>query len=250
MLRLFGQPKATPFDAPIEVTRRVYAVGDVHGRFDLLGDIVDKILQDAGDCDGVPEVVFLGDYIDRGEHSREVLEFLITAAEWPEIRCVFLLGNHERMLLDFIDDPSQGARWLRFGGLQTLLSYGTPTYGSVNLPGTLQQIRDDLVAAMGRHKAFLDRMVLSHRNGNMLFAHASADPALPPGAQDPQSLLWGHPKFFSQNRSDGIWVTHGHTVVEEPMVEQGRVSVDTGAYFSNRLTAARFQDGKVRFLTP
>ncbi|MEM7508627.1 MAG: metallophosphoesterase family protein [Pseudomonadota bacterium] len=249
MLKLFRQQKAAQFDAPIQAERRVYAVGDIHGRFDLLGEIIDKILQDAGDFDGVPQIVFLGDHIDRGESSREVLEFLMAVSDWPEVEAIFLLGNHEQMLLDFLTDASTGARWLRYGGLQTLMSYGTPTYGPVHQPGTLEQIREDLIDAMGPHRGFLDSMGLMHRNGNLLFAHAGANPNLSLQAQDERSLIWGHPRFFDQVRDDGIWVVHGHTVVEEPIIEKGRISVDTGAYFSNRLSAVRLEGDSVKFLT-
>ncbi|MEM0922702.1 MAG: metallophosphoesterase [Pseudomonadota bacterium] len=250
MLKLFRQPKVQAvFDAPLAAEGRIYAIGDIHGRLDLLGEMVDKILQDAADFDGVPQVVFLGDLIDRGEDSQGVVEFVRSMQGWPEIETSAIMGNHEQMLVDFLIDPSAGARWLRHGGLQTLMSYGTPTHGSVHQPGTLAQTRDELLAAMGPHRDFIEKLPAQHRNGNILFAHAGANPSLSIKAQDEETLIWGHARFFEEMRSDGIWVVHGHTVVDDPMVDQGRISVDTGAYFSNRLTAVRLEGDQLRFFS-
>ncbi|MBY8977316.1 serine/threonine protein phosphatase [Rhodobacteraceae bacterium NNCM2] len=249
MLRLFGNRKPTRFDAPIEVERRIYAVGDIHGRLDLLTDLVDEIRSDARAYDGTPEIVFMGDYIDRGEDSRAVLDFLMALRADPAFDVTFLMGNHERMMLDFLLVPEMGARWLRFGGLQTLMSYGTSTHGSVNEPGALEKIQAGLIKALGPHRDFIEQMKLSHMSGNVLFAHAAANPGRPADGQSDDCLLWGHPKFFDQIRDDGVWVVHGHTVVDEPSAENGRIAVDTGAYFSNRLTAARLDGGEVVFLT-
>ncbi|MEM0944331.1 MAG: metallophosphoesterase family protein [Pseudomonadota bacterium] len=249
MLNMFRQRKEPQVASLPHVTRRTYAVGDIHGRFDLLGEIVDRILQDQSEEDGVPEIIFLGDYIDRGERSSEVIEFLIAMQDWPEVKVRYLRGNHEEMMLDFLVSPDAGDRWLRYGGLQTLMSYGVSAPGPVHQPGTLAVIRDDLEVALGAHRAFIEAMGLWHMSGNVLFVHAAADPMQAATQQDPRTLLWGHPRFAERMRDDGVWVVHGHTVVEEPIVEKGRISVDTGAYFSNRLTAVRLEAGKVRFLT-
>ena len=248
MLGLFRRKKKT-FDAPLEPDRRVYAIGDVHGRLDLLRKLVDQILADAQTYEGVADVVFLGDHVDRGEESSAVLDYLLDLRQVTEINPVFLMGNHERMLLDFLSIPEQGERWLRYGGLQTLMSYGISTQGSVMDTETLINIQADLASAMGPHRQFLDHMLLWHRRGNILFTHAGANPAKDPREQNDHALLWGHPRFFDTPREDGLWVVHGHTVVEEPEIEQGRIAVDTGAYFSNRLTAVRIDAGRAVFLT-
>ncbi|MEM9100071.1 MAG: metallophosphoesterase [Pseudomonadota bacterium] len=248
MLGLFRRKKKV-FDAPLAPDRRIYAIGDVHGRLDLLRDLMEEILRDAQPYEGVADVVFLGDHIDRGEDSRAVLDFLLEIRQWPEINPVFLMGNHERMLLDFLSVPEQGERWLRYGGLQTLMSYGISTQGPVTDPETLEVVQGDLLQAMGPHRGFIDHMLLWHRRGNILFTHAGANPAKGPREQNDHALLWGHPRFFDTPREDGLWVVHGHTVVEEPEIEQGRIAVDTGAYFSNRLTAVRIDGGAAVFLT-
>lgn len=249
MLKLFGSRKPRRFEAPIKVATRVYAVGDIHGRLDLLADLMDEIRADCRRYDGTPDLIFLGDYIDRGEDSSGVLEFLIEVAEDPDFAPVFLMGNHERMMLDFLMLPELGSRWLRFGGLQTLMSYGTQTHGSINEPGALEKIQQDLAEALGPHRAFLESCTPSHINGNVLFVHAAANPNRPADAQSEEALMWGHPRFFEEIRQDGVWVVHGHTVVDEPTIEQGRIAIDTGAYYSNRLTAVRLDGGEAVFLS-
>ena len=248
MLRLFRRRRKT-FDAPLAPGRRIYAVGDIHGRADLLRGLMDRILADCRDCNGAPEVVFLGDCIDRGEDSRAVLELLVDIERRRDITPIFLMGNHERMLLDFFAMPEYGARWLHNGGLPTLASYGVSIPDAAMDVGELERIRVDLASAMGRHLAFIERMVLRHRRGNVFFAHAGANPARGPLDQSEDSLLWGHPRFCDTPREDGFWVVHGHIVVEEPTAEQGRISVDTGAYFSDRLTAARIDDDEAVFIS-
>ncbi|MEM7178147.1 MAG: metallophosphoesterase family protein [Pseudomonadota bacterium] len=248
MLRFFGNRRATKFEAPIGVARRTYAVGDVHGRIDLLTQLIAEIERDARTAQETPELIFMGDYIDRGEESGAVIDFLVAMAARDDFDTVFLMGNHERMMLDFLLVPEMGARWLRYGGLQTLMSYGLSTQGSVNEAGVLEKIQANLLQKLGPRREFIEQMTLSHISGNVLFVHAAANPGRPPDSQSDECLLWGHPRFFDQTRQDGVWVVHGHTVVTEPSAEQGRIAVDTGAYFSNRLTAARLDAGQVSFL--
>lgn len=245
---LFGRKQAVErpvFDTPLASAGPVYAVGDVHGRADLLARLLARIDEDRA-ARGGGEIVFLGDYVDRGDHSREVLDLLLERAERAEPP-VCLMGNHERMLLDFVDEPESGRRWLRFGGLQTLMSYGVTVVGQA---GDLTPARDALVETMGPHLPFLqERLKLSHRSGNVLFVHAAADPAAAPESQPEGTLLWGAPGFESTPRTDGVWVVHGHTVVSAPRAQAGRIAVDTGAYFSGRLTAARIDGDALDFIT-
>ncbi len=234
-----------PEPAPAGLT---YAVGDVHGRADLLIAAVERILEEAVGLETPPEVVFLGDYVDRGEQVREALDALHEIARLPEIRPVFLMGNHEAMLLRFLETPDLEARWLRVGGLQTLLSFGVGAYETVS-GAELARIRDELSAALAPYLPFLEGLHLAHRSGNLLFVHAAADPARAPERQPPEALLWGHPEFERTPRRDGVWVVHGHRVVDAPRVERGRIAIDTGAYFSGCLTTARIApDGRLRFL--
>lgn len=226
-----------------------YAIGDVHGRADLLLALIDQVMQDAAQVGGRPALVFLGDYVDRGDQVAETLDLLTEIAGWDEIAPVFLMGNHEQMLLAFLRDPTRGERWLRYGGLQTLMSYGVQGLRDVRSPGALEGLAQSLGAAMGAHVGFLEGLAPCHRLGNVFFAHAGANPGLAPEEQDVQTLLWGSPDFTRTPRRDGVWVVHGHTVVEEPLVAEGRISIDTGAYYSGRLTAVRLASDDIRFLT-
>lgn len=226
----------------------LYAVGDVHGRHDLLLRLVERILNDAADIGATPVLIFLGDYIDRGEGVRETVDFLSELAGWPDAQSVFLMGNHEQMLLRFLREPATGRQWLRFGGLQTLMSYGIASAANMRGAEGAALVGQELAEALGPHLGFIERLRLSHRSGNLLFVHAGADPDLPPDEQEVTTLLWGCRAFLETQRDDGIWVVHGHTIVDRPIAAHGRISVDTGAYFSGRLTAARIMDGEVSFL--
>lgn len=260
--KLRRREEPEPFTAPILPGGRViYAVGDIHGRHDLLDRLLERILEDAagsaeaaGTLAGTPTgtlrplIVFLGDYIDRGEGARQAIELLRAFAGRDEADPIFLMGNHEQMLLRFIEDPSTGARWLRYGGLQTLLSYGIRGVTSLSDPDQALKLRDQVVSALGEDLEFIEALAVCHRIGNVFFAHAGADPTVPTDVQRTGTLLWGSERFHDTVRRDGVWVVHGHFVVEQPFAAQGRIAVDTGAYYSGRLTAARIADGDVRFL--
>lgn len=246
--RLFNGEARAPGYPPVDVERPVYAIGDVHGRADLLLPLIEKILQQASALDAPPEVVFIGDYIDRGDQSFEVVELLTTVAEWPEIEPVFLLGNHEEMLLDFLEDPELGPRWLRNGGLQTMMSYGVTEFTSLQEPGELARLRDQMQKRLGPHLAFLEGLSLSHRNGNVWFTHAGADPRRGLANQSRDALLWGSPAFATTLREDGMWVCHGHVIVDRPTARHGRIAIDTGAFYTGRLTAVRLGVGPPEFL--
>ena len=252
MLRLFrkrwARAESAPFPAPTHTGGVIYAIGDVHGRHDLLIRLLDRIFEDAAAYETTPKIVFLGDYIDRGEQVRETIGLLIELAEQPEAETVFLMGNHEHMLLRFLRDPASGSRWLRYGGLQTLMSYGVGGVGSLRAGGEASRIRSALIEALGSHLGFIEGLQVSHHAGNLFFAHAGADPALPTDEQDVTTLLWGCESFRTTDRDDGVWVVHGHFVVVQPAVDRGRIAIDTGAYYSGRLTAARIAGGEVAFL--
>lgn len=250
LIRKLGRRRgAAAFSAPVDPGEGViYAVGDVHGRHDLLARLLERIRADAAGSGTTPRIVFLGDYVDRGEGARETIDMLRALADTGEVAPVFLMGNHEQMLLDFLRDPSTGPRWLRYGGLQTMASYGVAPGGMMQSEDGARAVRDALIEAMGRHVDFIEALRLCHRAGNVFFAHAGADPETPPEEQDVATLLWGSGRFHERVRADGVWVVHGHIVVDRASAEGGRISIDTGAYFSGRLTAARIARGDVTFL--
>lgn len=254
MKRLFSRwlPRGTQTVAeadlpPVMPDEAFIAIGDVHGRADLLFAL-DPLIE--AEASGLP-VVFLGDYVDRGEQSREVLEMLMAVTQADPQRITCLMGNHERMMLDVLDEPeTHTARWLRNGGLQTLASFGVqPPQGAQTNLDALFDMRAALAEAMG--PAMIDWLrarPLTWQSGNVWAVHAGADPAQPMAAQAEQVLLWGHPGFRRQPRTDGQWVIHGHTIVDTPQAAAGRIAIDTGAYATGHLTAAIVRGDGVRFV--
>ena len=222
--------------SPLAVPTLIGVVGDVHGCATLAAKLIDKLRDSHPDI----KLLFVGDYIDRGEESRQVIELLMGM---PEVTC--LMGNHERMCLDFLAEPEErGGRWLRNGGLQTVASYGVA--GSQT---ELTKMRDALALAMGDKVInWLAERPLHAKFGNLYAIHAGADPARPIEEQGEKTLIWGHSLFKKQPRYDGHWVIHGHTIVDQPIVENGRISIDTGAYATGRLTAAVINGADVQFL--
>jgi len=239
-------PEAAAFvPSPLDPERPLYVVGDVHGRADLLERIIARIAEHAADAPH--DLVFVGDYIDRGEDSRAVLERLQALEAAAHVTC--LSGNHEQMLLDFLDDPAtNGRRWLRSGGLQTLASFGVGGVTETASPAQLAAAGDEFLGALGPLAGWLRARPLMFESGNILVVHAAADPNTPASEQVDKTLLWGHPKFAHVPRQDGLWVVHGHTIVEAAGAEDGRISVDTGAYATGRLTAAVIAPGHLDFL--
>lgn len=220
---------------PAPGPRPIAVIGDVHGCLDLTTGLLTRI---AGECPAA-QVVFAGDLVDRGPDSAGVLAHVRGLSG-----AVVLRGNHEQMLLDFLDDPEgAGPVWLRHGGQQTLESFGIMA-GAADAP-----TRDALRAALGAGaEAWLRGLPLWWQAGTLVVAHAGADPRTPMPHQNPQHLLWGHPAFGRVPRRDGLWVAHGHTIVPAPRCENGVISVDTGAWRSGRLTAALISGEGVRFL--
>lgn len=239
-------PPPAPFDAPLRPATPFAAIGDVHGRADLLDRLLGRLGAEA------PEhpVVFVGDYIDRGEDSARVIETL-RAFETGRDDVVCLLGNHEEMCLRFLDAPEEEqGRWMRFGGLQTLASYGVADIAGRAAAGEMAAIRDDLAERMGEATiTWLRARPLWWQSGNVAVVHAAADPRRPLEMHTGQSLVWGHPDFGRVPRADGVWIVHGHTIVDAPVAEGGRISLDTGAYATGRLTAALISEGNVEFVT-
>jgi len=217
------------------------AIGDIHGRADLLEKMLHLLPSDH-------KIICVGDYIDRGEHSADVLSMLL---DRDDILC--LLGNHEDMLLSFLDDPERhGDRWLRYGGLQTLQSFGVAVdhrQSSGNSGKRFLDCRDALLERMGAELvSWIRNLPLRWVSGNVAVVHAGADPGRPLNDQEPSALCWGHPEFLTRSREDGVWVVHGHTIVDEAHVQGGRVAIDTGGYATGRLSAAVISHGNIDFI--
>jgi serine/threonine protein phosphatase 1 len=230
--RLWGRG----FTASLAPDTPLCVIGDVHGRADLLQQLLEVT---EPECSVNTKLVFLGDMIDRGEKSAETLDLIQSLKQKSSIGSVTALkGNHEAMLLDFIDAPEEtGALWLANGGNFTLHSYGIRPPKPE--PAALSAARDDLCRAMGRDMiAWLRNLPLFEMCGNIFISHAGADPHAGLDQQSDADLIWGHPEFLTKTRRDGVWVAHGHYIVETAVAQNGRISIDTGAYATQKLSAA------------
>jgi len=221
----------------------VFVVGDVHGRADLLDELLAKRPEVAA------HLVFVGDLIDRGEHSVEVLMRVKALCDASQ-KTVCLKGNHEQMLLDFLDEPREaGPRWLNSGGLQTLASFGVGGISVHSYGAALQEAAKRLQDKMSPDLIdWIARLPVIWRSGTLAVVHAAADPDRSLSEQPASTLMLGCPRFFERSRSDAHWIVHGHSIVETPVAHRSRISIDTGAYHTSVLTGASISpDGEVRF---
>jgi serine/threonine protein phosphatase 1 len=227
---------------------RVYAVGDIHGRLDLLRQLHRSIEEDAqGHLPARNIAVYLGDYIDRGPDSRGVVEFLI-AEPLPVFECHHLCGNHDAWLLKFLDGIDSGVDWMFNGGDVTLESYGVEL-GAFGLGGDLENTRRELAARLpDHHAAFFRGLALSHVVGDYLFVHAGIRPGVPIDAQDPDDLMWIREEFLGSVADHGKIVVHGHTPDHQVQVKENRIGIDTAAYATGRLTCLVLEGDGRRFL--
>ena len=234
-------------DAPlfkVAAHERVYAIGDIHGRADLIKTLYPRLIKDALEhSDGRENrFVFLGDYIDRGEASRDVITALRYIADGPmAAQTEFLIGNHEAAMIDFLADPVKNASWLQFGGLQTLHSYG------VSAPITLTSeeavtVSQSLAEALGDDLGFVQGMKRMTRSGDVVFTHAGYEPGVPLDEQRDTALLWGRHGLLTMTSVPEFCCVHGHFDGPEPVISASRICIDTGAYYSGRLTAIRLDD--------
>jgi serine/threonine protein phosphatase 1 len=227
---------------------RIYVVGDIHGRSDLLDRITGEIFRDlAANPESDCLTVTLGDYIDRGPDSRGVLDRLVRNPFPTEF--IALKGNHEALIDAFLRDPSIGDDWRRLGGLETLHSYGI-SVGPMMMGRNYRQAADALRAALpGAHREFLDSLRLSLPLGRYFLCHAGVHPGLALERQTEEHLLWIRDPFLTSKADFGKIVVHGHSPTEQPEVLPNRINIDTGAYMTGRLTCAVLEKERVRFLS-
>lgn len=243
--RLFGvSDPVAAFTAPLLTDAPVFVIGDLHGCARQFHDLRARMQAQ----NPTAAQVYVGDYIDRGGQSREVLAALYALRDDPDVIC--LRGNHEDMMLRFLQEPAaKGPRWLRYGGLDTLASFGIDGIPTNSEPEVFVATATRLEQALGAQMIdWLNWLPTQWQSGNLAVVHAAADPALPMAEQADQTLKWGHKDFLRVPRTDGMWIAHGHTIVEEASAVDGRIAVDTGAYATGRLTAAYIAYGEVQFL--
>ena len=246
--RQSGRQPRPPVPPRLPPGRRVYAIGDVHGRFDLLSQALEDVRADAM-ASPVERafVVLLGDLIDRGPASREVIE-LIRTHDWGALTPVFLLGNHEEAMLAAYDgDLDQLRSWVGFGGAETAESYGVPPVLLLrdDWHGYWQAVR---AAVPHEHVEFLRGFYDQFALGDYLFVHAGVRPGVPIEKQHPHDLRWIRDEFLLCHDDHGKVVVHGHTVADAPELLANRIGIDTGAYRTGRLTVLRLEGEEQRIL--
>ncbi len=241
--RIFGKANDAPetFRGPAD--RRIYAIGDVHGRADLLELLLERIDEDRRAADRPSEIVFLGDYVDRGENSKGVIDLCLSTKrrvkEDPRLaNVVCLRGNHEAAMQSFLNDPVAGSVWLSYGGLATIDSYGAQGPANPVQPDDYIALAQGLQDVLPKdHIQFLDMLSAFYQAGDYVFVHAAVHPSLPLADQAAETLYWGHKGFLEKPWIEPYKVVHGHTITDEPDVRSFRVGIDTGAYYSDCLTA-------------
>ena len=232
--------------ASVPPGERVYAIGDIHGRLDLLDRLLDMIAayETACPCAGT-RLIFLGDYIDRGADSRGVIERLVRSLPGG-LTAHFLRGNHEAVMLRCLEGPAMFGNWAANGGLATLKSYGVNVVSGADAETLLSQLREALPET---HRAFLRGLKTTMEVGDYFFVHAGVRPGVPLASQAEEDCLFIREKFLKHRGSFGKIVVHGHTPVSEPEMLANRIGIDTGSFFSGRLTALRLEGTDRAFLT-
>ncbi len=226
----------------------VYAVGDIHGCLTLLRKLETQIREDMATRTASRRVlVFLGDYVDRGPDSRGVIEHFLKEP-LPGCETVHLAGNHDRWMLAFLEDPEVGPPWLRNGGGDTLASYGLRVPSADQSGGIAKAQQAFREALPSSHKAFLERLQVSHVEGDYFFAHAGVRPGVPLEEQSERDLTWIREEFLYSEADFGKVVVHGHTPSHTPEVFRNRIGIDTGAFMSGKLTALVLDGSKRSFL--
>jgi len=228
--------------------QRAYVVGDVHGRLDLLEELLSRIHEDiqSRPADKV-SIVFLGDLIDRGPDSANVLDRLQNYRH-PGVNTVFLLGNHEEVMLRVIGGEAQLiASWVRFGGDKTLESYGLDSNELLFMTDSaaVETVRR---AVPERHVEFLRGFADTCRFGDYLFVHAGIRPGIELDQQQQSDLRWIREPFLLDDRDHGFVVVHGHTISRRIDEQPNRIGIDTGAFATGVLTALSIEGGERRFI--
>ena len=227
----------------------VYAIGDIHGETAKLDTLHAMIRADAaGRAAERGVAVYLGDYVDRGPDSAGVVDRL-TADTLPGFERVFLMGNHEDFLLQFLDLAESMSAWFYNGGVQTLESYDVDPRGDGERLADPRDVRDRFRARLPQaHRAFLEALELYRVEGDYLFVHAGIRPGRALAEQSRNDLLWIREEFIHSTADHGHIVVHGHTPRENVEVRPNRIGIDTGAVYGGKLTALVLEGEKREFL--
>jgi serine/threonine protein phosphatase 1 len=223
-----------------------YAIGDIHGRMDLFEKLLAQIEADPVDAGRRRYIILLGDYVDRGPASREVLQTVVELKARFGDQVIALKGNHEEAMMDFLADASRGPAWFQHGGRATLASYGVATPNGALDEDTLEAVRQDFERNLPpSHRNLLENLPYFATIGDYVFVHAGVRPGVDMSEQVPEDLLWIREEFLSAERALAQTVVHGHTPSAEPVLADGRIGIDTGAYATGVLTAVKLIEDKV-----
>ncbi|MBI1685925.1 serine/threonine protein phosphatase [Caulobacter hibisci] len=227
----------------------VFAVGDIHGRADLADRILDVVRAEAEDTPASRVIlVGLGDYVDRGPQSCEVIDTLVDLHTHPKIEMRCLRGNHEHVLVDFLDNAAAGPAWCEFGGRETLASYNIKAPADPLDAPAWEATRAKFNATLPlAHRAFLQTLALRCVIGDYVFVHAGLRPGVSLQRQRENDMLWIREPFLNGRRLFPKMVVHGHTPTETVHVDDRRIGLDTGAYATGVLSAIRLE-GRARHL--
>lgn len=227
---------------------RVYAIGDIHGRLDLLDAMLATIEADLGMRPAIkPVYVFLGDYIDRGPSSRETIDRLIKHSKANE--CVFLKGNHELIAIKCLSDRGLFDQWMRLGGMETLNSYHVAAQGLTTGKRIVELQAAFHEALPQAHFRFFRDLQASFVLGDFFFTHAGVEPNVDLADQKENDLLWIREEFLSSNVDFGKIVVHGHTPVRDVEVRTNRINVDTGAFATGHLTCLVIEEASLALIS-
>lgn len=236
-------------DGPSGPTERIYAIGDVHGRFDLFRRLLNIIRSDHVRRGAArTRIILLGDIVDRGPDAAKMVQGCMSMTGLGD-QFIVLKGNHEEMMIQALKGDFDTFRaWLEFGGRETLISWGVDP-ALLALPATRSGLRKAAKAVGSDVLAWLDRLPLYVLHNDFLFVHAGIRPAVPITQQDPNDLLWITDDFLQSNLDHGMTVVHGHSIVEDgPDVRSNRIGIDTGAYRTERLTAIGIEGEETWYL--
>lgn len=216
----------------------IYAIGDIHGRLDLLGVLRRKILKDAETKEGPHKIIFLGDYVDRGPDGKGVLDYLMSEP-FGDFEHIFLMGNHEDMLVDSLRGTRNSISfYLENGGNTTVRSFGLD-------PQSLYSNIQPWIDAFDPYYDWFRRLHFFHQIDGWLFVHAGIDSRFPMDEQDASTMMWIRGRFLNDDTDFGFRVVHGHCPTKgEPEVKHNRINVDTGACYTGRLTAVCIEDDR------
>lgn len=246
--KLFTKPEI-PHNTPENT--RIYAIGDIHGNLEPLLSLHEIILKEEKNFN--PEarkvLVYLGDYVDRRLESKQVIEHLITSP-LPGFERIFLKGNHEHAMLEFIEGPERSEQWFLWGGEATIQSYGVKLDVNMLNQADLEKIAKELESCIPEHhKKFFSELKMMHEEGDYVFVHAGFRPGIPLDQQSGADMLMIRDEFIYSRKDFGKTIVFGHTIFDKPFIGNGRIGIDTGSFATGKLTAVMLQGKVMKFLS-